>query len=102
MFKPNIDEIESFNEALVLWGRDFQLGMVKEECAEMIVAISHYLRARVDHKKLLEEMVDTFIVLQQLYVYLENKYSINMKDFMMIYNSKIARLECMLEKSMEG
>lgn len=47
-----------YERALVVFGVDKQLGNTIEECAELIVAIRHYDRARVSTEKIAEECAD--------------------------------------------
>lgn len=58
---------ELFKETIKFWGDEKQLRMVQEECAELIVAISHYLRDKNDKnfENLAEEMADVYIMIQQ-------------------------------------
>lgn len=53
--------------AIEKYGRAAQLRQLQEECAELIVAISHYFRQRSDARKdLIEEVADVTIMLMQL------------------------------------
>lgn len=66
-------EKELMLEAIDTWGETAQLSQLKEELAELIVAVSHYTRGRpnaVDN--LLEEMVDVEIMTAQLKIILES------------------------------
>jgi len=53
-----------------LWGTDAQLNMVIEECAELIDAIQKWRRNRIDSVKVLEEVVDVELMLEQMKVIL--------------------------------
>jgi hypothetical protein len=55
-----------FRRALALWGTDSQLGMVQEECAELIAAVSQYKRGRISEERLAEEVADVTIMVAQL------------------------------------
>jgi NTP pyrophosphatase (non-canonical NTP hydrolase) len=48
------------------YGEDSQYRMVQEECAELIVAINHYLRCRKGAEAVVEEIADVQIMLSQL------------------------------------
>ncbi|MEE0816119.1 MAG: hypothetical protein U0M13_10705 [Desulfovibrio fairfieldensis] len=53
--------------AVKKWGLDAQLLQTQEEAAELIVAISHFRRGRVNSKKeVLEELADMEIMLEQM------------------------------------
>lgn len=47
------------------WSETAQLRMVQEECAELIVAISHYQRLRAGHLPVASEVADVLIVCMQ-------------------------------------
>jgi len=54
-----------YNRAAELWGKEAQLGMVMEECAELISAISRYFRARTGCAPVAEEVADVLIMAEQ-------------------------------------
>jgi NTP pyrophosphatase (non-canonical NTP hydrolase) len=63
-------EQEIYKKAIDKWGRDSQLGVAQEECAELIQAISKYFR-HGDFKaieKVIEEAVDAEIMINQIKV----------------------------------
>lgn len=61
--------IETCTKALETFGARQQLTVVKEELAELIVAISHYERGRdVMKTELAEETADALICIQQLII----------------------------------
>ena len=65
MYKESMRKI--FREALEVFGVRAQLTMMQEECAEAIVAISHFKRGRpegLDEMK--EEIADTYIMAGQI------------------------------------
>jgi NTP pyrophosphatase (non-canonical NTP hydrolase) len=51
--------------ALDKWGRDAQLNMVVEECAELIVKLGHYRRERATKESVLDELADVSIMVNQ-------------------------------------
>jgi NTP pyrophosphatase (non-canonical NTP hydrolase) len=55
--------------AIEKYGIDSQLGIVQEECAELIVAISHFRRlnclASLDQTSMIDEIADVSIMLTQ-------------------------------------
>ena len=57
---------ELYKHAVEKWGEGFQLRQAKEECAELIVAISHWERGRIQAVDVIEEMVDVQLILNQL------------------------------------
>jgi hypothetical protein len=54
-----------YDEALKAWGKEAQLGMVQEECAELIVAINKLRRGR-SVNNVIEECVDVELCLEQM------------------------------------
>lgn len=57
--------VETTERALKHWGYGAQLAMVSEECAELIVALSHLQRERPDaYDEVVEEAADVTIALQ--------------------------------------
>ncbi len=81
-----------FKEAIKKYGYAAQLGVLQEECAELIVAASHIRRNREGAiKEFIEELVDVHIMMRQMEEYLDEKgYS---EEFAAIWNNKLHRLE---------
>jgi NTP pyrophosphatase (non-canonical NTP hydrolase) len=78
-----------------LWGIHAQEDMVKEECAELITAISHFQRGRVDQEKVLGEIIDVLFTVGEL-VYIHGFEQHEMKHAM---DYKISRTIERAEKS---
>lgn len=53
------------HRALAIFGHESQWQMVTEECAELIVAVSHYRRNRASADAVAEEIADVLITLEQ-------------------------------------
>lgn len=49
-------------KAFAGWRKEKTLDFLQEECAELIVAISHYKRGRTDAAPVIEEMVDVALM----------------------------------------
>ncbi len=81
-----------FQKAVKHYGKEAQLRQLQEECAELIVAISHYLRNNSDEHKenLLEEIADLKVMFEQLPFILEN--GDDMVRISKIRHDKIVRL----------
>jgi NTP pyrophosphatase (non-canonical NTP hydrolase) len=59
-----------YARCLAMWGVNAQENMLKEECAELIVAISHFDRGRNGQDEVLEELCDVlFMIGEILYLY---------------------------------
>lgn len=55
-----------FSAAIELYGKDAQIHLAKEECAELIVELSHYQRGKNSKQRVIEEIADVAIMLDQL------------------------------------
>jgi len=64
----NKKELEKlYKDCMEFWGLERQSRMLQEECAELIVAISHYFRSRTNATAdLVEELADVYLMLNQL------------------------------------
>lgn len=79
--------------ALDTWGRDSQIGMAAEECAELGAECLRVLRGRQDHQlAMFEEAADVFIMVTQLSLLAPREFSAALA-------AKLDRLEGMLEAS---
>lgn len=70
-----------YQDALDLWGLDSQFGMMFEETAELIEqaakyqkALNQFRRGRISLDELLEELVDTDIMIEEMKVVLKNMH----------------------------
>ncbi len=61
-----------YKRCLDTWGIDAQMNQTAEECAELIVAINHYRRGRIDINDLMEEVADVYLMINQLMLMDEN------------------------------
>lgn len=76
------DRRELFKRALKEWGVEEQMRILEEECAECIVATSHYIRKRPGARyKLQEELADAYIMVGQITEYLGSDFVEEMVDF---------------------
>jgi len=81
--------------ALREWGPKTQLDMVIEECSELIHAISKVKRKRMAIEDMEPEMVDVYIMLQQMRVLLDETGVSNWDN---IYRDKMKYLKELLDK----
>jgi len=58
--------------ALTKWGMESQIGMLVEECAEVIQSISHFRRGRCDLKDVSDEIADLEITLGSVKHWIDN------------------------------
>lgn len=75
-----------YRRALSVWGSEAQLGMVQEECAELIAAIQRLKRGRVGIRAVVEEAADVAIMAEQVRVLFGERLFDDIRD------RKIARL----------
>lgn len=86
-----------YEEAIKVWGADFQLAMAVEECAELIVILQHarrMLKKPPTRAELIDGLVDVDIMLEQLLI----AYDISGYEF---YEAKMKKL-CRLKARMES
>jgi NTP pyrophosphatase (non-canonical NTP hydrolase) len=57
---------EVCKRAIERYGESDQLDLAKEECAELIVALSHYQRGRCRMREVVDEVADVTIMLEQV------------------------------------
>ena len=82
-----------FEQAIEKWGTGFQHIMVMEECAELIKECSKQLRGRGEYNKIIEEMADVSILIDQLKV----MHGISEEEFENVCDKKIQKLVKMLD-----
>ena len=76
------DRRKLFRQTLTEWGVKEQMRILEEECAECIVAASHYLRKRPGARfELQEELADAYIMIGQITEYLGNDFVEEMVDY---------------------
>ena len=65
-----MDETDLYRRALEAWGASDQVHMMIEECAELVTALAHWRRGRVDRIAVAEEVADVEVMCGQLRVLL--------------------------------
>jgi len=55
-----------FEQAVEVWGLESQLGMVQEECAELIKVINKRFRGKASLDELIRECVDVELCIEQM------------------------------------
>lgn len=84
-------------KAVKTFNNQQQFDQAKEELAELIVAISHYQRKRIDRTPIFQEIVDVYIMLTQLRLILNND-----NLFQEIYRKKMFRFETFMNEYEKG
>lgn len=91
-------DINVLKDAVIRYGAKAQLRQLQEECAELIAAINHCFRGRDNASmEFLEEFVDVYIVMFQLYVAAKSPL-----DFYQMFEIKMARLKEHLSKEVKN
>lgn len=92
-----------YERAIEEFGEDHQLNIVKEELAELIVAVNQWQRKRVGQHIVIEEIADVKIMISQLLIILKNnptERSLNpYKLLKFAEDCKLKRLENIILKS---
>lgn len=80
-------------KAIQKWGVELQMDLAQEECAELIVAISHWRRNRINcTKDVIEEIADVKIMIRQL------ELMFGIEDVESVVKFKMERLAKILEE----
>jgi len=59
--------LELYINCMKFWGLEKQLRMTQEECAELIIAVSHFIRGRENSMEdLIEELADAQLMINQI------------------------------------
>lgn len=61
-----MSEADAYRAAVEKWGRAPQIHMAIEECGELIVALTHWMRNRADRNRVTTEIADVEIMMGQL------------------------------------
>lgn len=84
-------------EAIEYWGEKAQLDLTQEECAELIVAVAHYLRNREGGlENVIEETADVYLMINQV------MKMVGKDNVMAVVDYKLKRTDKKLKKLKEG
>lgn len=61
-----MDLEELYRATVEVWGEQAQYDQAAEECAELIAALMHYRREKVDAQHVVDELADVTLMLGQL------------------------------------
>ena len=67
----DVNNTDLYQKADERWGKDKQIMMLVEETGEMLAKISQFNRGRVTLEELVEEMVDTMMMIDQVFYLLQ-------------------------------
>lgn len=57
---------EIYRAAIEKWGEQAQCDQAVEECAELIAALKHYRRGKIDKQAVIDELADVTLMIGQL------------------------------------
>lgn len=90
--KLTSEEQMILHDAVATWGEKLQHGILQEEAAELIQAISHYSRGKDgSYSQFCEEMADCLICLCQMWL-------LHSENINYYYDKKVKRLKERLNK----
>ena len=58
--------IQLYQQTIDKWGTEAQYDQMVEECAELIAALKHYRRGKVDQQAVISELADVTLMVGQL------------------------------------
>lgn len=61
-----MDLEELYRATVNVWGEQAQYDQAAEECAELIAALMHYRREKVDAQQVIDELADVTLMVGQL------------------------------------
>ena len=61
-----MDYSELYQQTMKKWGEQAQYDQAAEECAELIAALMHYRREKVDEQQVIDELADVTLMVGQL------------------------------------
>lgn len=60
----NLEQL--YQTTIAKWGEEAQYDQAVEECAELIAALKHYRRGKIDKQAVIAELADVSLMLGQL------------------------------------
>jgi NTP pyrophosphatase (non-canonical NTP hydrolase) len=86
-------QLEQIYQATIdKWGEEAQFDQAVEECAELITALKHYRRGKIDKQAVITELADVTLMLGQL------SWMFGTKDVDEAIKSKLKKLDQLLHK----
>ena len=61
-----MDRSDIYRAAMEKWGEKAQYEQMVEECAEMITALKHFERGKIDRSEMIAELADVTLMVGQL------------------------------------
>jgi NTP pyrophosphatase (non-canonical NTP hydrolase) len=82
--------IDTYQAALNKWGEEAQYDQAVEECAELIIALKHFRRGKVNRQSVIDELADLTLMLGQL------TWMLGEKEVSLAVEKKLAKLNLLL------
>ncbi len=79
-----------YQRTLKKWGEQAQFDQAIEECAELIAALQHFARGKVDRDAVINELADVYLMVGQL------MYMFGEAELEAAVQKKIAKLDVLL------
>ena len=86
-----------YKQAVKVWGLESQLGLVQEECAELIKVINKRFRGKASLEEFIEECVDVELCIEQM----KSVFQDERNTWDRIKIMKVERLKDLLKESRE-
>jgi len=61
-----MDKNQLYQKTIDKWGKEAQFDQMTEECAELIAALQHFRRGKIDQQAVIDEIADVTLMLGQL------------------------------------
>jgi len=61
-----MDKTQIYRKTIDKWGKEAQYDQAVEECAELIAALKHFRRGKVDQQAVINELADVTLMVGQL------------------------------------
>ncbi len=91
-----MEEQDIYENAVMLWGKQFQTDMMIEESTELIKAILKNRRGKATDDEIISEMVDCQIMLNQMRIIMKDE-----SKFSRMMAFKLDRLQGMIERELK-
>ncbi|WP_303722485.1 antitoxin [Malonomonas rubra] len=82
-----------YRDTIAKWGEDAQYDQAVEECAELIAALKHYRRGKIDKQAVIAELADVTLMLGQL------SWMFGQKEVDDAVQNKLAKLDRLMNES---
>jgi NTP pyrophosphatase (non-canonical NTP hydrolase) len=94
----NNDTRKSYEQAIKLWTKEFQIMMLVEEFSELFKAINKRIRGKTFHQEdIMEEIADVQIMLEQMIVL----FNIDEVELRASYMLKLDKMKKMIESDLK-